>query len=442
MPTTNYKSTRFSTFNLAENPLKGFNLIDASAGTGKTYTICGLVLRLLLEKDLSIEQILVVTYTEAATEDLRGRIRQKLRQALDALINGESDDAFLQEYLGRISDPVEAGKRFSDALRSFDEAAIFTIHSFCQRMLLENSFESNTLFDTELVADDSYLIREIIEDFWRRNFYQSSFLFTEYISDTLNPQALLDFLKVFLPRPSLKFIPAVEPEAGCDSLPAIEAEYIEAYRAVCTAWKSARREVSKDMLDSNALNRNIYRKKKIPELLTGMEDMAAACSPSLHLFDTFALFTGSKILSATKSKKTPNILPFYEFCETLIQAHTNLSGRYDRCILALKKKLVDSFHHEFDLRKKRDNIFSFDDLLRRLHEAFAGPGGPDFARTVAQKYPAVLIDEFQDTDPLQFDIFSAIISRAPVMASSYVCTPFFGSIYFETIDFFVPVILC
>ena len=408
MPTTNYKSTRFSTFNLAENPLKGFNLIDASAGTGKTYTICGLVLRLLLEKDLSIEQILVVTYTEAATEDLRGRIRQKLRQALDALINGESDDAFLQEYLGRIPDTVEAGKRFSDALRSFDEAAIFTIHSFCQRMLLENSFESNTLFDTELVADDSYLIQEIIEDFWRRNFYQSSILFTEYVSDTLNPQVLLDFLKAFLPRPSLKFIPAVEPETACDNLPATEAEYIETYRAVCTAWESARREVSKDMLDSNALNRNIYRKKKIPELLTGMEDMAAACSPSLHLFDTFALFTGSKILSATKSKEPPNILPFYEICETLTQAHSNLSGRYDRCILALKKKLADSFHHEFDLRKKRDNIFSFDDLLRRLHDAFAGPGGPAFARTVAQKYPAVLIDEFQDTDPLQFEIFSAI----------------------------------
>ena len=128
-----------NTFNLVENPLTGFNLIDASAGTGKTYTICSLVLRLILEKDLSIDQILVVTYTEAATEDLRDRIRQKLRLALEAITAGKSDDTFLDEYLDHIHDESKARQRFSDALRSFDEAAIFTIHSFCQRMLLEHS---------------------------------------------------------------------------------------------------------------------------------------------------------------------------------------------------------------------------------------------------------------------------------------------------------------
>ena len=402
------KSTRFNTFNLAKNPLKGFNIIDASAGTGKTYTICSLVLRLLLEKDLSIDQILVVTYTEAANEDLRNRIRQKLRLALEAISTGKSDDTFLQEYLDHIIDNSLAKQRFSDALRSFDEAAIFTIHSFCYRLLLENSFESNTLFDTELVTDDSYLILEIIEDFWRRNFYQSSNLFTEYISDTLTPQGLHDFLSTILPRPLLKFIPAVEPEAGCDPLSETEAEYIAAYKAVCTAWGSAQVEVSTDLHNSTALKRNIYRKTRIPELLTAMEDMAADCRPSFHLFERFAHFTSSKIISATKSNEIPNILPFYTLCDTLLQLHSKLSGQYDRCILAIKKRLADSFHHEFDLRKKRDNTFSFDDLLRRLHEAFSGPGGRAFARTVAKKYPAVLIDEFQDTDPLQFEIFSAI----------------------------------
>ena len=106
-PTTS-QSTKPNTFNLVKNPLAGFNLIDASAGTGKTYTICSLVLRLILEKDLSIDQILVVTYTEAATEDLRDRIRQKLRLALDAISTGESDDTFLQEYLDHIHDKSKA----------------------------------------------------------------------------------------------------------------------------------------------------------------------------------------------------------------------------------------------------------------------------------------------------------------------------------------------
>ncbi|UCD66867.1 MAG: UvrD-helicase domain-containing protein, partial [Deltaproteobacteria bacterium] len=75
MPQTFCQPKQPDTFDLARSPLGGFNLIDASAGTGKTYTICGLVIRLLLEKNLTIEQILVVTYTDAATEDLRDRIR-------------------------------------------------------------------------------------------------------------------------------------------------------------------------------------------------------------------------------------------------------------------------------------------------------------------------------------------------------------------------------
>ena len=110
MPETNSKPPKPETFTLTGSPLKGLNLIDASAGTGKTYTICALLLRLLLEKELNIEQILVVTYTEAATEDLRDRIRQKLRQALEALNSGTSDDTFLQEYLDSIPDIYRCGK--------------------------------------------------------------------------------------------------------------------------------------------------------------------------------------------------------------------------------------------------------------------------------------------------------------------------------------------
>ena len=397
-----------NTFNLANSHLGGFNLIDASAGTGKTYTICALVLRLLLEKKLGIEQILVVTYTEAATEDLRDRIRHKLRQVLHALTKGESDDPFLQEYLPLIEDANEAKQRFSEALRSFDEAAIFTIHSFCQRMLLENSFESNTLFDSELVADDSYLLRDVVEDFWRRNFYQESDLFVEYAAEQLSPDLLHDLLTAFLSHPVLKFVPAFQPEEYCSRLSTIETEYIAAYRTVCTAWPTAREEVSRDLLHSETLNRTTYRKEKIPGLLTAMEAMAAACHPSTALFNGFMLLASSTIISKTKSKFSPNVLFFYDLCENLQQSRSALLHQYDRCLLAKKKKLADSFRNEFDKRKEQQHIFSFDDLLRKLHGALSGPAGATFVRIVAEKYRAVLIDEFQDTDTLQFEIFTAI----------------------------------
>jgi exodeoxyribonuclease V beta subunit len=408
MPMKSLKPPQANTFNLARSPLEGFNLIDASAGTGKTYTICALVLRLLLEKCLGIEQILVVTYTEAATEDLRDRIRQKLRQALQALVNRKSEDPFLQEYLLLIADANEAKQRFADALRSFDGAAIFTIHSFCQRILLENSFESNSLFDTELVADDSYLLREIVEDFWRINFCQESDLFVQHVADRISPDVLHDFLSTFLPHPMLEFLPAFEPEDYCCNLSSIEQEYVAAYRSVCMAWQTARDEVTRDLYDSKALNRNTYRTGKIQSLLTGMETMAAACHPSPVLFDGFTLLTSSTIISRTKTNHTPNILLFYDLCEKLQLAQSVLLHQYDLCLLAKKKKLADTFRNEFNKRKERKNIFSFDDLLRKLHRALSGPGGASFARTVAGKYPAVLIDEFQDTDPLQLEIFTTI----------------------------------
>jgi exodeoxyribonuclease V beta subunit len=408
MPKTTCQSIRPRTFDLARSPLQGFNLIDASAGTGKTYAICSLVLRLLLEKNLTIEQILVVTYTEAATEDLRGRIRQKLRQALHAVNHPPGDDAFLHEYLATIKDYPKAAQRLSEALRSFDAAAIFTIHGFCQRMLLENSFESNTLFDTELVTDDSYLIKEIVEDFWRRIFSQCSNLFSQYAADKITPDLLHDFLGPFMPHPFLRFIPAIEFATGCSNFSESEIEYNNAYSAVCNAWAGARKEVLQDLLYSQVLNRNMYKKAKLPALIGAMDAMAAANRPSPYLIEKFILLTSSKIAAGTKAKKTPQILPFYEYCEDLMQARNKLHARYDKCLLALKKRLFDSYRHELNLRKERDNVFSFDDLLRRLHKALSGAEGTSFARTIALKYPAALIDEFQDTDPLQFEIFKTI----------------------------------
>ena len=159
--------TAFKPFDPIESPLRGVNLIEASAGTGKTYALSGLFLRLVVEEGLSVQQILVVTFTEAATAELRERIRKRLREAAEAFEQGGSEDGFLQTWVTRRNDPSGAMRRLKDAIREFDKAAIFTIHGFCRRMLQENAFESGSLFDTELVTDQEELKRDIVEDFWR-----------------------------------------------------------------------------------------------------------------------------------------------------------------------------------------------------------------------------------------------------------------------------------
>src|SRR5512136_644430 len=89
----------YQVFDPLKTPLEGANLIEASAGTGKTYTITGLFLRLLLEKNLAVHEILVVTFTEAATEELKDRIRSKIREAIDAVSMGKSGEPLLDKLV-------------------------------------------------------------------------------------------------------------------------------------------------------------------------------------------------------------------------------------------------------------------------------------------------------------------------------------------------------
>ena len=160
-------------FDLLNAPLEGINLIEASAGTGKTYNIEGLYVRLILEMQLRVDQILVLTFTNAATEELKDRIRNKLVRTKDAFGQGTSDDPFIAALANKFTDSQAAELRLHDSLIDFDQAAIYTIHGFCQRVLHENAFETQNLFDTELVTDQSHLMQEVVDDFWRKTFYQA-----------------------------------------------------------------------------------------------------------------------------------------------------------------------------------------------------------------------------------------------------------------------------
>ena len=156
-------------------PLDGINLIEASAGTGKTWNICGLYLRLLLERRLEVQRILVVTFTNAATAELRDRVRQRIVDTLAFLRGGigAAGDPFVPRLVGTLRsarrlDDAEMIRRLELALATFDEAAIFTIHGFCQRALSDTPFTAQMPLAMDLLRDDSELIAEAANDFWRR----------------------------------------------------------------------------------------------------------------------------------------------------------------------------------------------------------------------------------------------------------------------------------
>ena len=217
-------------FSLNTCPLVGSTLIEASAGTGKTYAIAGLFIRLLLEKHFEVSQILVMTFTEAATAELRDRIRSKIRETLAAFSGGPVEDAFLKDLIAsREETKEEARSLLLRALRSFDQAAIFTIHGFCRRVLRDRAFESGSLFDTELITEQDDLKREIVEDFWRNALNGASPLLVNFVLNRkFSPPALMALLPGDTARWNLEILPdGAVPDTG-----AAEKEYRAAFRDV------------------------------------------------------------------------------------------------------------------------------------------------------------------------------------------------------------------
>ncbi|MDM8561873.1 exodeoxyribonuclease V subunit beta [Candidatus Marithioploca araucensis] len=390
-------------------PLQGTNLIEASAGTGKTYTMTTLVIRLILEKNLTIDQILVVTFTEAATEELRDRIRRRLREALTAFQQGGyPDDDVLAELMRQCSDHKEAIFHLTNALRGFDQAAIFTIHSFCRQMLQDNAFESGILFDAELVSDQSHLLREIVEDFWRQHFYQTSQLFITYALEKRfnHPASLLRILRhgQYVGQPFLRIIP----KQDAPMTEAKELAFYTAFTETQRVWQSESAEIEELLLNDKGLNGNKYRKKSIPQWCKTVDHFLNALKMSITLPEKWIKFTPSELARSVKKNKLPPEHVFFDCCEKLLDCQQALSECYQEKLLALKIELFQMAEQALADKKQQHHIQSFDDLLINLHKALKGKNADNLALMIRKKYPAALIDEFQDTDPVQYEIFRII----------------------------------
>src|SRR5262245_6724234 len=245
-------------FDLLTSNLSGRHLIESNAGTGKTYVIAALYVRLLLERELEVKQILVVTFTEAATEDLKRRIRETIVQSVRTFTDGNPSDSFLLGLLGKEKDRARAKAILEMALQTLDEASVFTIHGFCHRALQDSAFESSALFDAQFATSQEKVLREIIDDFWRNELYSDSSLFSEYLRNLrLSPEELYKFASRSLCIPFLKTAPG--PQRPDSLLVArAESELANSYNELAGAWRKARSEIREVLLNSDVLNRNLY----------------------------------------------------------------------------------------------------------------------------------------------------------------------------------------
>ena len=394
-------------FRLAETELRaGTSLIEASAGTGKTFTIAGLFLRLILEQDLSASQILVVTYTVAATEELRDRIRQTLAKAREAFSTGASDEPFLQELLKKHGDRAkELAARLTVALDGFDEAPIYTIHGFCQRVLKDRAFETGSLFDTELVTDPMPLLRQLVEDYWRMRFYRAGRLPIAFaLKNKLSPDKLLPLVQESLPHPALKLLPHLE---GRDPASPAAARLEELFNSLQETWRKDKGTI-RSRFGSGArwANRPYSNDEEMAQAFAKVEHCLGAQDFPPAALDGLLRFSKSAIAEKVSRKVKGSVAPehaFFDLCEELAAAEKNY-------VIGLKLGALRHVEQELPPRKDELKIQFYDDLLRNVHRALTGEQGQRLATALRRQYAAALIDEFQDTDPLQYEIFRRVFA--------------------------------
>lgn len=388
-----------SLFDVASVELNGLNLIEASAGTGKTFTLAELYCRLIIEKKLEVKNILVVTYTRAATEELRGRLRKRLvdeRQKLSQL--GEVDDKVI--------------KRLKLAIQSFDEAAIFTIHGFCQRALQDFAFESGHFFDVEMVTDEEELKQAVVDDFWRRHISTADADFARYLlANKQTPETLLKAVGNLPGKPYLSYLPLPEVD-----IKKAQQQAETDFSSLKQCWANYQADVIAIVTDNTLLAANKYRSDWVTNWLSMLEALMQQENLPEQIFEQLDRFTRERLEPALKKGKTLPEHPFWAHAEQFIESHRQLNLCRQVALQRLRMQLAEYLGQELPKRKQKLKLQAFDDLLLNLQQALHSEQGHVLSEQIRQQFQAALIDEFQDTDPVQYDCFKTVFadSGSPV----------------------------
>ena len=424
-------------------PLNQISLIEASAGTGKTYTIGSLYLRLLLKagennfsRPLNVEEILVVTFTDMATEELKKKIRERITDAIDkltAFAETKDKSAFKNdEFLTALCQDLnifEAIHRLKLADQNMDLAAIYTIHGFCRRMLMQYAFHSGIHFNLELIKDQSDLLVRFANEFWREHFYPLPFEMADFIANELgSPDYVLSLLESNLGK---NLIVDLENQQALsisitEFLHQYLGEYFKDIKALKRFWlESAGKiseliteELNKDYAkgEPKSLSRRSYNTSRLAKWIDQVN--AWANDPRDYVLNEtlMSYFTQSALGEKGEEGASPFIAPI--FAELEERASALMSQDLLRRVIlyhyrqGLQQKLLD---YKLNHQEK-----SFDDLLRLFCEALQGPQGNELAEMIRFQYPFAMIDEFQDTDSQQYAIFSKIYRDNPEKNTGFI----------------------
>ncbi len=409
-------------------PLFGSRLIEASAGTGKTWTIASLYVRLVLghgepaaeptafRKPLMPAEILVMTFTRAATRELSDRIRGRLIEAAQCL-RGERQpapqDRFLQQLMAHYSDRDtchHAAWQLASAAEAMDDSAVLTIDAWCQRVLSEHAFDTGSLFDETLLADERELRRASVHDYWRQHCYPlAGARLQHWLARYPHVDALFKDVSALLSEqphwPSTS-------ESLEHCIDRARDEHVRRLEALCSGW-TERVESMRDWLDRQLAEHGAHwqSRKLSPARYRGWLDVlkqwvSRPGEGEFPLTETALRRLGREGLMEARTGAAPALeLPVW--FDELSELATAI-GRQPDPYTPLRSHAAAQVAHRLAALKTQGRCFSFADSLARLENALTGPHGERLRATLVSRYPVALIDEFQDTSPQQYRLFDAL----------------------------------
>ncbi|MBW2217664.1 MAG: UvrD-helicase domain-containing protein, partial [Deltaproteobacteria bacterium] len=393
-----------SVYDLNQIDLRRHGLIEASAGTGKTYTIENLVIRLLKERDdVELENILLVTFTEKAASELKIRIRDKLEREL----NDSKDDKKTEKKLG-------------ETLEAFDKASIYTIHGFCRTVLRDFAFENSTLFQSEVI-NDAPLFERLLKEQMRRKWPE---IYRGHLKEILEISGFNQKKGSFLDT-VLGLAKSFHEAAGDRLLPDLkDRNFQEIKREIASVCMEIKALLGSNkgfssgfaQLNFNSKSRNsIHDKIVIPveEYFSQVEedniDIRALADLMTRIQSTSS--SGRRGADCLIPKKWNQDKPNPAVCpnlEVIKQKLEDVNVRLNDLRYGLAVEAIHLLQDEVDRTKRNHGWISYYDMLALVEKALHNENSSNLSGKLRNRFKVAFIDEFQDTDPIQWKIFKKI----------------------------------
>jgi len=390
--------------------LTGASLIEASAGTGKTYTITTLFLRLLLERKVSIDQVLVVTFTIAATEELRIKLSDRLHLANQWVRYPETIDSSRDPTLATLianANRDEALDLIGDAVARLDDLSVYTIDAMCLRLLQDFAFESRLPMRIDMIADDADIRIEVVRDYWRCVLGSGDdFQIDNLMAFAKSPQELLAKLNEVLRRRDARLVPNFDAE----QVEQLALQVKQQYQQIIECWNNNGKRIKEVFADeAQVLKKTSYApapKERVMKWMKSQDHRLPANMPR----GSFKLLTTTWMTAQTKTGQVTPTHPFFDLCDGF-EARFNDYKKWQKvaAIVAARDYLVDAIDHY----KSDRGLIHFEDMRTRLDRVLGSEDSAALGEKIRKLWPFALIDEFQDTDAEQFRIFSAIYDDQP-----------------------------